>query len=254
VSEPTAGQSLSGKVVAVTGAASGIGRACASLAVALGATAVLLDRRPEVKSAAGDLGEDAIGMPLDVGQPDQVVAVFDEVADRFGRLDGLINAAGAMRYRLVEEHSAEEVSQLVTTNLIGPILTCRAAIPLLRASGGGDIVNLGSEVTEQYLPYGAVYTAAKGGLTYFTERLGREVRPHGIRVCLVVVGPTRTGMAASITDAERTASREAIADSAYQRFCGFEPQDPMWVAEAAVYPMTRPAGQYVGVIHARSMR
>ena len=82
----------------------------------------------------------------------QIAVVFEDIESRFGHIDALVNAAGAMRYRLLADCSDEDIDAVFGANLMGPLNTIRAAIPLLKRAGGGDIVNIGSEVTEHDPP------------------------------------------------------------------------------------------------------
>lgn len=247
-------QDLEGRRVVISGASSGIGLAAAQLVAERGGTAIMLGRRLGLlDSEAASIGVNATAFEMDVTEPSSIVSAFAQIEERFDYVDALINAAGAMRYRRIEEHSEEDIDAVINTNLRGPILTIRAALPLLRRSSGADIVNLGSETTELYLPRSSVYTATKAGLTALSDCIGRELRPEGIRVTLVVVGYTRTGISALIPQEDRDRAREAVIESAYPVFSGTTPMDARWVAETALYPITRPRGERVGVIHSRSM-
>lgn len=245
---------LSDRRVIVSGASSGIGLAACQLVVEGGGTAIMLGRRRDLlQKEAEKLGDRAVPFQMDVTDSASVGSAFAAIAERFDHVDALINAAGAMRYRRVEDNSDSDIDAVIDTNLRGPIYTIRAALPLLRrAPGGADIVNLGSEVTQLYMPHASVYTATKAGLTALTENLTRELRPEGIRVCLVVIGFTKTGLSAIIPEEDRVKARPALIESAYGLFSGSVPMDPRWVAETALFPITRPRGEYIGIIHSRS--
>src|ERR1700722_9413973 len=146
-------RSLEGKVVVVSGASMGVGRATAQRFAQQGATVVLLARRKLLlDEIAESIGANAVPIVTDITSSAEVGAAFDEGAAQFGRFDILINSAGASRIRLIEEASDEDIAVTVNTNLIAPIYTTRAAIPLLRAAGGGDIMNISSEITLDDMP------------------------------------------------------------------------------------------------------
>jgi NAD(P)-dependent dehydrogenase (short-subunit alcohol dehydrogenase family) len=182
-------RSMEGKVVVVSGASMGVGRATAQRFAQEGATVVLLARRKLLLDEIADtVGANAVPIATDVTCPAEVGAAFEQVAAQFGRVDVLVNSAGASRIRLIEEASDEDIAVTVNTNLVAPIYTTRAAIPLLRAAGGGDIMNISSEITLDYLPMMTLYAATKHGLNGFTEAMNHELRRDSIRVTLVILG------------------------------------------------------------------
>lgn len=138
----------SGKVVVVSGASTGVGRALAKRFAEDGATVVMFARRKDrLDDAAAEIGEQAIPIPTDITSSASVRAAFEEIAHRFERVDVLVNMAGVTRVRHIEEASDDDIAISVGTNLIGPMYTIRSAVPLLKAAGGGDIVNVSSEIT-----------------------------------------------------------------------------------------------------------
>jgi NAD(P)-dependent dehydrogenase (short-subunit alcohol dehydrogenase family) len=180
---------MNGKVVVVAGASMGVGRATAERFARLGATVVLLARRKLLlDEIAESIGANAVPIVTDITCSAEVGAAFEQVADQFGHIDVLVNSAGASRIRLIEEASDADIAVTVSTNLIAPIYTTRAAIPLLRAAGGGDIMNISSEITLDHMPMMTLYAATKHGLNGFTEAMNHELRGDGIRVTLVVLG------------------------------------------------------------------
>jgi NAD(P)-dependent dehydrogenase (short-subunit alcohol dehydrogenase family) len=188
-SEPAASGALVGKVAVVSGATSGSGRAIARRFVAEGAEVVLLARGKErLMADAAALGSRALPIATDVGDPESVAAAFAEIADRYGRIDILVNNAAVYRPCAVEHLSDGDIEQQVRTNYLGPIYTCRAAIRLLKAAGGGDILNTSSESTLDPFPMLSVYVSSKAGLEAFSRTLATEVQDDDIRVT-VVVGP-----------------------------------------------------------------
>ena len=182
-------RSMEGKVVVVSGASMGVGRATAQRFAQEGATVVLLARRKLLLDEIADtLGRQCGPDRHRRHVRTEVCAAFEQVAAQFGRVDVLVNSAGASRIRLIEEASDEDIAVTVNTNLVAPIYTTRAAIPLLRAAGGGDIMNISSEITLDYLPMMTLYAATKRGLNGFTEAMNHELRRDSIRVTLVILG------------------------------------------------------------------
>jgi NAD(P)-dependent dehydrogenase (short-subunit alcohol dehydrogenase family) len=191
---------LEGKVAAITGASSGSGLGIAKRFLAEGASVVMLARGQErLEALAADLGDEATPVVTDVGDPDSVRSAFGHIEQRFGKLDILINNAAVYRPCAVELLSDSDIHRQVATNLMGPVHTARAAIPLMRAAGGGDIVNTSSESTLLPFPMLAMYVATKAGLEAFGRVLSQEVRDDDIRVTTVVQG-TAEGAGGSSTD------------------------------------------------------
>ncbi len=213
---------LAGKTVLITGASRGIGRAFAATLAGNGADVILLARASaELDAARVEIGEAATAIACDVSDPDAVRAAFKRVADRFGKLDVLINNAAICRPYLVEQASDADISAEVSVNLIGPVLCVRAAIPLLIASGGGDIVNISSESVRMPFPHLTVYTATKAGLEAFSAGLRAELRPHGIRVTTMRLGNVReTGIARDWQAENAAALASALQKSGHLEFTG----------------------------------
>ena len=167
----------------------GVGRATAQRFARDGATVVLLARRKLLlDEVAETIGVNAVPIVTDVTSSTDVCAAFEQVAAQFGRVDVLVNSAGASRIRLIEEASDDDIAVTVNTNLVAAIYTTRAAIPLLRAAGGGDIINISSEITLDDMPMMTLYAATKHGLSGFTKAMNKELRRDSIRVTLVILG------------------------------------------------------------------
>lgn len=243
---------LDQKVVVVTGGTSGIGRATAELLTHGGARVVLFGRRKhlidEVSAALGDL---ATGVVVNVGDPSSVRDAFALVKERYGRLDALLNVAGAMQLKKLECSRDDDIASIVSTNYLGPMYTTREAIPLLRASGGGDIINVSSEATLFDFPFMSLYTSTKAGLEAFTQTIANELRPDRIRVGLVVVGHTDTPIPSTIDPVDREAAVPTLQSAGFFDRTGGA-MDPMWVAETICFALCRPRGQIMNVFHARS--
>ena len=252
------GGQLEGKVAVVTGATSGSGRAIARRFAAEGATVVMLARGAErLTDMETLLGPPAVGIPTDIGDPNSVRSAFAVVDERFGKLDVLINNAGVYQAMAFDQLSDDDVMAHVRTNLLGPIFTARAAIPLLRAAGGGDIVNTSSEVTIDLFPMMAMYGATKAGLEGLGRMLTMEYDREDIRVTTLIQG-VAIGEGGGSTDwdpglADQSAFQQLLAAGTIQRITGrYGGMNVDDVAEAHLFIVTRPRGQKLDVIRVRS--
>ena len=179
--------SLNGKVAFVTGASSVIGAALAQDLHAMGVKLGLASR------SGADLGlAEVVARRCDVRSRRDLDAAVRATVDRFGRLDIVVANAGVGSYRPMLETSAEEMDEMIDTNLKGLILTAQATLPHLIAGGGGDFVTLASEAGRRGLPDEAVYVASKFGQVGFTRSLDHEMRAKGIRCTNVCPGGVAT--------------------------------------------------------------
>lgn len=178
---------MTGKVIAITGANGGLGRALARRFADDGDKVVLLGRTlSKVQEVADEIGGDAIAIECVVSSPDSVRAAFAAIAQVHPKIDVLINNAAVFGPYLVEEATDEQILGSVLTNLAGPMLTARAAIPMLNPDG--HIINLSSESVVVPLPHLSGYQATKAGLERFSEALHDELKDKGIRVTVVRAG------------------------------------------------------------------
>jgi NAD(P)-dependent dehydrogenase (short-subunit alcohol dehydrogenase family) len=178
---------MAGKVIVITGANGGLGRALAQRFAAEGEQVVLLGRSLEkVQAVADEIGANALAAACEVTSPDSVRAAFATIAATHPKIDALINNAAIFKPFLVEEATDDQILGTVLTNLAGPILCARSAIPMLNR--GGHIINLSSESIEEAFPHLSLYQATKGGLETFGLHLGRELEEKGIRVTTVRAG------------------------------------------------------------------
>lgn len=183
------------KIIVITGAGFGLGRALARRFVADGETVVLLGRTPaKVEKVAAELGNRAMALACDVSSPDSVRAAFSAIAKRHPRIDVLINNAAVYEPFLVAEATDDQILKTLTTNLAGPMFCARAAIPMM--GRGGHIINVSSESVELPFPHLIVYQSSKAGVERFSQGLQRELEASGIRVTAVRAG--------SMMDAEKT--------------------------------------------------
>jgi NAD(P)-dependent dehydrogenase (short-subunit alcohol dehydrogenase family) len=245
---------LNGKIAVVSGASTGVGRATSIRLAQEGATVVLLARRKLLLDEVAEvIGHSAIPIVTDVTSSPEVHAAFDQIKAQLGRIDVLINSAGASRIRLIEEASDEDIAVAVNTNLVAPIYTTRAAIPLLRAAGGGDIMNISSEITLDHMPMMTLYAATKRGLNGFTEAMSKELRRECIRVTLVIlgaVGDTAIHENFSPADLDR-AWPIWEADGYLTRMSGTKLLTSATVADVLHDVITRPREVMMDVIHVR---
>jgi meso-butanediol dehydrogenase / (S,S)-butanediol dehydrogenase / diacetyl reductase len=178
---------MAGKVIAITGANGGLGRALAQFFAEGGDKVVLLGRKfDKVKEVADAIGARALPVLCDVGVPASVRAAFETIAKTHPRIDALINNAAIFHPFLIEEATDDQILNGVLANLAGPILCSRSAIPMLNR--GGHIINISSESIALPFPHLCVYQATKAGLENFSTHLHRELEDKGIRVTVVRAG------------------------------------------------------------------
>ncbi|NGY03934.1 SDR family oxidoreductase [Solimonas terrae] len=175
------------RVIVITGAGIGLGRALARRFAKQGETLVLLGRTlSKVKAVADELGAPAMAVECDVASPASVKKAFAEIAAAHPKIDVLINNAAVYEPFLIAEASDAQIMSIITTNLAGPMLCARSAIPLM--SAGGHIINVSSESAGMLFPYLVAYQTSKAGLDRFSEGLYHELKPAGIRVTNVRCG------------------------------------------------------------------
>ncbi|WP_158866346.1 SDR family NAD(P)-dependent oxidoreductase [Leifsonia sp. AG29] len=198
------------RVVLITGASSGIGRATALQLLTRGATVVAGARNTPALIPLHDAGADTIA--LDVTDAESRANAVEHVVSRHGRLDVLINNAGYGPLAPIEETSDELWESILATNVIGPAALARSALPVMRRQGGGTIINIGSMGGEFTTPLGGAYHASKYAVEALTDALRAEAKPFGVKVALVQPGPVRTPMAdsaANVVVAEESPYRGA---------------------------------------------
>lgn len=190
----------SGKVALVTGAAQGIGLACAERLLAEGAQVALLDRDGTAAQAQADrLGPGAIAIPADLAGLDPAAAtdIVAQVMDRAGRLDVLVNNAGVIRLKPFLDLDPAAFDLMMDVNVRAPLVLSQAAARAMIGQGrGGAIVNLSSVTAELGAPQAAGYAASKGAMRQLTRVMALELAPLGIRVNAVGPGTIATDMAA----------------------------------------------------------
>ncbi|MBS0378181.1 MAG: SDR family oxidoreductase [Proteobacteria bacterium] len=199
--------------MAVTGGSRGLGLAAARALVRRGARVALLAReRGPLEAACSALPPGrALAVRADVCDRAAIAVALGEVAAHFGRLDGLVNNVGFQFARRLELMPEDEIRRIIDLNFVGAIFACQAAIPLLRAAGGGRIVNISSSTVRHANEFSHVglYSACKAALEHFSRELRHELRHERITVTVFSPGAAATG---SVANFDPGALQEAMAD------------------------------------------
>ncbi len=244
---------LGDKVVVITGASAGIGLATAHAFAAQGARLVLVARDAARLEAAREAlalhAVDTLAVPADVSDPAAAERIVAAVLERFGRIDVLVNNAGRALGGLAWEHDPAHVQAAAEVDLYGTVRLTQAALPVMLRQGRGHIVNVSSMIGRIPTPGMAVYSGIKAGIVGFSAALRREVDNHGLRVTVVLPGPTEThtdvdlippGMppgvppevpAQAIVDAVRHGRREVIPGGAAMKAAVWLERLAPWAAD-----------------------
>jgi 3-oxoacyl-[acyl-carrier protein] reductase len=203
VAMPSGSQALdlSDQVALVTGGSRGIGLAIAEALLAAGGSVVISGRdkaqldeaRVRLSGGTSTRGERLDYVRADVRDADDAAAAVEAAVGRFGGLDILVNNAGVGIFRSVADTDVPAWRDVIETNLSGVFFCCHAAIPQMKARGGGWIINISSLAAKNPFPSAAAYCASKAGLNAFSEALMQEVRHDNIRVSCVMPGSVATG-------------------------------------------------------------
>jgi NAD(P)-dependent dehydrogenase (short-subunit alcohol dehydrogenase family) len=219
---------LSSSVVLVTGASSGIGAATAQAASRAGARVVLVARRQDrIRQLATDLGDDALAVGCDVTDAGQVADAVRAAMDKFGRLDVLVNNAGQGLTASIEETDPADFRAILDLNLTAPLITMQAVLPVMRAQGGGAIVNVSSGTVFSVLPLSGAYAASKQGLAMLSATARLELADAGIVVSTFYPFVTSTEFIDSIK-AGKEAATQMLSDG------GLKAQPPELAADAII--------------------
>lgn len=226
--------SLAGRRIVVTGASSGIGEAIARSCVDAGGTVALVARRKDrLNSIVVELGDAAQAFVADVRDEGQLRAALDAAARFLGGVDALVNAAGLNRAATLADGTVSEWREMLETNLLGAFVATHSVLPHMRAGGLGDIVNVSSMAGRRVPgPESGVYSATKAGMHAWSEALGRELGPEGIRVMVLSPGIVRTEFASHTADESLRAARIRLLDER-----GLDPRD---VAKEVVHMLALP--------------
>jgi NAD(P)-dependent dehydrogenase (short-subunit alcohol dehydrogenase family) len=191
--DPFETQRLDGKVVVVTGGTQGLGAAIARRAAALGAAGIVVCGRDERRGSAvaDELG--ALFVAADLADPDAPAAIVGACEEHFGRLDGLVNAAGLSSRGTLDDTTVELWDRLFAINARAPFLLMQQAARLMRRAGtGGSIVNIITMASHGGEPVLTAYSASKGALATLTRNAGYQLQPDRIRVNGLNIGWTAT--------------------------------------------------------------
>jgi 3-oxoacyl-[acyl-carrier protein] reductase len=189
------------KVAVVTGGSGAIGKAVSKQLIAGGAKVVLIARNEEKgQAAAQELGENASFFALDITQADNVEELFKKIHADFGRLDYLVNNAGARQDNLLVRMKEEEWDLVIDANLKGMFLCTKSAARYMLKARTGAIVNVSSVSGQLGVPGQANYSTAKAGMAGFTRSVCRELAGRGLRVNACAPGFIDAGMTTDLSD------------------------------------------------------
>ena len=223
-------EDLTGKVIVVTGASSGIGRAAAQLLAAKGARLALVARNsPRLAALAEQLGDKAIAVPADLSRPEDTDAMIARTLAHFGQIDVLFANAGIYLPGPVAEGNPDDWERMMTVNVTSVFRAAQRVLPGMIARGAGDIIVTSSISGHQALHWEPIYSASKHAIRSFVHGLRRQALPHGIRVGSISPGVVLNELWGIDDPAEIT---RRVADKT-----GLMSED---IADALLYSLTRP--------------
>ena len=235
---------LDGLVSVITGAGSGIGRACALAFAEEGASLVVADLNADAaRQTAAEIGSQAEPITVDVTSHEDAERMVATAVERFGRLDVLFNNAGIPQaFTLLEDSDDELFDRIVAVNVKGVFNGCRAAIPKMKARGSGVILNTASTAGIRPRPGLAIYNASKAAVISLTKTLALELAPHHIRVVSICPVATDTPMLPAFLGEDLERGRERfVATIPWGRLNRAED-----IANAAVFLASRDAEMVTG--------
>lgn len=201
---------LNSKIAVVTGAGSGIGRAIAEQLAAEGATVVVSDINAEsAKETAAALGNNSVGLRVDVTSRESVDEMVEAVTGEFGRIDILVNNAGWDKVEPFLDSKLSDWDRVIAINLYGTLHCSQAVLKVMADQGSGSVINIGSDAGRVGSSGEAVYSAAKGGVVALSKTLAREMARSNVNVNCVCPGPADTPLFAGISD-ENPKLRQAL--------------------------------------------
>lgn len=222
--------SLENKVVAITGAASGIGLECARTFLAAGAKVVLIDRaRERLEQLTSELGDNAFPLVIDLLKPQEVSGMLQGILDAAGGLDIFYVNAGAYVGGPIEEGNPDEWDRMLNLNINAAFRSVHAVLPHMIAQKSGDILFTSSIAGVVPVIWEPIYTASKFAVQAFVHTTRRQVAKHGVRVGAVLPGPVVTAL---LDDWPKAKMEEALANGSLMQ--------PKEVAEAVIFMVTRP--------------
>jgi len=222
----------------ITGAGRGLGLYIAQAALSAGHAVVATGRNPEKVARALGTVDNLLVVKLDITSPADAEAAVQAAADRFGRLDVLVNNAANFYAGFFEELSPEQVNQQLATSLLGPMNVTRAVLPVLRRQRAGQIITISSTAGLVGFEFGTAYAASKFGLEGWMQSLQAEVAPFGIETLVVNPGFFRTEL---LTEESTHFAEKSIADyderreaqmQFWKEYNGQQSGDPAKLAQA----------------------
>ena len=223
-------ESMKGKVAAITGAASGIGLACARTLLAEGAKVVLIDRaKDRLESLCTELGPDALPLTIDLLEPAEVSAMLPRIVGLAGGLDIFHANAGGYIGGQVMEGNPDEWDRVLNLNVNAAFRSVHAVLPHMTAKKSGDIIFTSSIAGIVPVVWEPIYTASKFAVQAFVHTTRRQLAPHGIRVGAVCPGPVVTAL---LDDWPKAKMDEALASGSLMQ--------PQEVADAVLFMLNRP--------------
>jgi NADP-dependent 3-hydroxy acid dehydrogenase YdfG len=227
---------LADRVVAVTGASSGIGEAtalaCAQAGAAVSLAARRIDRIEDLAERIAADGGRAIAIEADMGEEEQARRFVERTHAELGRLDVLVNNAGVMLLGPIENAPTEEWRRMIHVNVFGVLYCTHAALPLMREQGSGHIVNISSVAGRVARQGAGVYNLTKFGIGAFSESLRQEAVPLGVRVTLIEPGAVATELPRH--------NRPEVLEQMAKRFAGVTPLAAEDIAAAILYAISQP--------------
>jgi NADP-dependent 3-hydroxy acid dehydrogenase YdfG len=245
-------EDISGKVVVITGASSGLGAATARLLSQQGAIVVLGARRADrIEALASELtsaGGKAAAVVTDVANRGQVKQLVDKAVESFGRIDVMLNNAGVMPLAPLEALKTDEWDQMIDVNLKGMLNGVAAALPYMKQQKGGHFINVSSVYGHKVGPNAAVYCATKFAVRALSEGLRQEVKPYNIRTTIISPGAVATELLEHISETSIQAqtkdfvSKIAVPAETFARMVAFAISEPadVDVSEIVFRPTAQP--------------
>lgn len=222
--------SMKGKVAAITGAASGIGLACARVLLAEGAKVVLVDRAGDrLEQLCAELGEHAVPLVMDLLRPSEVATLLPQILERAGGLDIFHANAGAYVGGDVLTGNPDDWDRVLNLNVNAAFRSVHAVLPHLVAQKSGDIIFTSSIAGIVPVVWEPIYTASKFAVQAFVHTTRRQLAKHGVRVGAVAPGPVVTAL---LDDWPKAKMDEALASGSLMQ--------PQEVADAVLFMLSRP--------------
>jgi len=188
------------RVLFVTGGGSGIGEATARRFADEGGRVAVADLELAAAERVVDELGGGVALQCDVGDEASVVAAVGAAREALGRIDCVFNCAGYVRFVPLPELELEEWNRMLAVHLTGTFLVCKTALPVMRDTGGGAIVNMASASALLARPHLAAYAAAKGGIISFSRQLALDAHEYGVRVNVIAPGSVGTPLLAGVYD------------------------------------------------------